>query len=301
MIFYMEKILIATDLDGTLIGDDEKVSEKNLEAMRKAVDMGIYVVPTTGRSYYEMPEVLRSVKPFTHCICSDGAVLFHKDGDKIAQELFSRETAQDIYEILSDYDTMTELYIDGVPVTDVKYLTDEGLEYFRVEENYKSVIRDTHRGVADSPLFFKDNFHRVEMFNVFFHDYDEREEAFKRLGEIEEIETTTSMRSNIEILRKSVNKGTGLTALCRILGVKKENVYVMGDSRNDISMFKAAGTGCSVKNACLELKAAADRIICSNNENAFDFILKLVMKERRLVPAMGAYRAYAGSSVTAHI
>ena len=47
--------LIASDIDGTLVGDDSVVSRENLEAIKRIKELGVYFVPTSGRSFFEMP------------------------------------------------------------------------------------------------------------------------------------------------------------------------------------------------------------------------------------------------------
>lgn len=269
----MKMKFYATDLDGTLISEDGSVSRKNIDAMKKAVEDGFFVAPTTGRSYYEMPEVLREEKPFTHCICSNGAVIFDGNINVLWESTFPEDVTDKIISVLSEYDTMIEVYADGTPTAEQKYLNKEAYEHFRIEENYHAVMDETRKGVDDISKFLKESGLRVEIFNVFFHDADEREEAFERLRKMDIAELTTSMQSNMELLQKGVNKGTALTRLMDIIGVTKEETAAAGDSQNDLSMFSAVGKKLAVSNACDELKAIATDIICSNDEGSADYAL----------------------------
>lgn len=269
----MKMRLYATDLDGTLIAEDGSVSTKNIEAMEKGRRNGIFVVPTTGRSYFEMPLVLREKKPFAYCICSNGAVIFDRDINVLWESVFSKEQTKQIVDILSEYDTMIEIYADGTPTAEQKFLNKEAYEYFRIEENYHSVIDETRKGVENIYTFVETG-KGAEMFNVFFRDADERAEAFERIRAMDIAELTTSMQSNMEILQKGVNKGTALAWLMNKLGVKSEEAAAAGDSRNDISMFSAVSKKLAVANACDALKNIATEVICSNDENSADYALK---------------------------
>lgn len=266
--------LAATDLDGTLIASNGEISTENFEAMEKAVKEGLYIVPTTGRSFYEMPEELRERKSYTHCICSNGAVIFDRDGNEIWKSTFSNENTLELFSILSEYDTMIEVYTKGVPVTEKSKLTKKSYIHYRVEENYHDVLTASRKGVENLEAFLTESKEGAEMFNIFFSDADERKEAFERIGKLEYTELTTSMASNMEILQRRVNKGSSLKMLCEKLKVKKEEVMAMGDSRNDITLLSAAGIPLAVSNACDDLKEKAKEIICSCDESAMAFALK---------------------------
>ena len=265
--------LAATDLDGTLIASNGEISIENFEAMEKAVKEGLYIVPTTGRSFYEMPEELRERKSYTHCICSNGAVIFDRDGNEIWKSTFSKENTLELFSILSEYDTMIEVYTKGVPVTEKSKLTKKSYIHYRVEENYHDVLTASRKGVENLEAFLTESKEGAEMFNIFFSDADERKEAFERIGKLEYTELTTSMASNMEILQRRVNKGSSLKMLCEKLKVKKEEVMAMGDSRNDITLLSAAGIPLAVSNACDDLKEKAKEIICSCDESAMAFAL----------------------------
>lgn len=273
--------LAATDLDGTLISSNGEISNENFEAMENAMNNGLYVVPTTGRSFYEMPESLREKKTYTHCICSNGAVIFDRDGKAIWKSTFSKAETMELFSILSEYDTMIEVYTKGTPVTEKSKLTKESYIHYRVEENYHDVLTATRKGTENLESFLTENDEGAEMFNIFFSDMDERKEAFERIGKLNNVELTTSMESNMEILQRSVNKGSSLTMLCEKLNVKKEEVMAMGDSRNDLTLLSAAGTALAVANACDDLKQVADEVICSCDESAMAYALSRFVQEEK--------------------
>lgn len=168
---------------------------------------------------------------------------------------------------------MIEVYTKGTPVTEKSKLTKESYIHYRVEENYHDVLTATRKGTENLESFLTENDEGAEMFNIFFSDADERKEAFERIGKLNNVELTTSMESNMEILQRSVNKGSSLTMLCEKLNVKKEEVMAMGDSRNDLTLLSAAGTALAVANACDDLKQVADEVICSCDESAMAYAL----------------------------
>jgi len=101
----------------------------------------------------------------------------------------------------------------------------------------------------------------------------DRAECLERIhNRYPEIEVVSSMGNNLEIMNKSTNKGTGLKRLCEMLSLDIGRTLALGDSKNDMDMFKAAGICYAVSNACGEIKAAANGIICSNNDNVIQYV-----------------------------
>lgn len=71
----------------------------------------------------------------------------------------------------------------------------------------------------------------------------------------------------LEVIPSIVNKGLGLRAACAAIGLLPEEAIAFGDSENDIEMLQAAGMGVAMGNADDAVKAAADRVTLSNNDN----------------------------------
>ena len=68
--------LIAFDLDGTLLRNDKTVSERTMKALQRAADQGIYLVPSTGRIFDAMPEVVRNMPFVRYAITVNGAAVY---------------------------------------------------------------------------------------------------------------------------------------------------------------------------------------------------------------------------------
>ena len=86
---------------------------------------------------------------------------------------------------------------------------------------------------------------------------------------------------NLEIFNKIATKGYGVEQLCSMLGISRQEMITVGDSDNDVTMLEAAGLGLAVKNAALSTKNAADKIICSNDENILCCILENILAENK--------------------
>lgn len=127
--------------------------------------------------------------------------------------------------------------------------------------------------VKSLAALFDDKSHKTESFDVFFKYKTERAECEKRLKTVfGGICITSSLTNNLEICPPGVSKGAALTQLCEELGVDMRNVSVVGDSLNDISLFKMQAKKYAVSNACCEVRNLADKVICSNDENIMCYL-----------------------------
>lgn len=273
--------LIASDLDGTLLSSDTNVSRENLNAVEFLTKKGCTVALVTGRTFYEIPQELRDCSGINYFVYSNGAGIFSKKDGTIYSSPIKRETALELFQIINKYDTFIELYCDGAPIVDAEKFSDDFFNYYEIDKDF---LPEMHKSRVPVESFFSylsdNNEDCLEMFDVFFKSQSERSACKKEIKEkYPEIEITTSMTNNLEIMNKGINKGTGLERLCRELGISTDSVIALGDSKNDLTFFKKAGKRYAVSNACKELKEISDKIICSNNEHVMQYMLKEIKNE----------------------
>ena len=75
-----------------------------------------------------------------------------------------------------------------------------------------------------------------------------------------------SQKYLIEVLTKGVNKAFGLEKLAQKLNIQPSEIVAIGDAANDIEMLEYAGLAIAMGNASEEVKAIAD-IVTDTNEN----------------------------------
>lgn len=73
---------------------------------------------------------------------------------------------------------------------------------------------------------------------------------------------------------KGVDKASGAERVAQYYGLKMEEVMAFGDGGNDISIVQAAGVGVAMDNACDELKAVADYVTTSVDDDGVYNALK---------------------------
>ena len=263
--------LIVSDLDGTLLGSDMKLSQKNGDAIDKLCDMGIEFVPSSGRTFYEIPSEVRENPYFRYIIYSNGTAIHDKNaGCDIVSNCISRNAVKEAMDILSDYDTFLSTHAEGHALVDVK-IVDEDYAYYQINDYYKSLFKKAKK--SDDINAFTRKSRAVEALVIFFHSDDELVKCRERFLKIDGITVTSSIGHNIELCSAKAGKGAALASLAKILDIPKEKIIAVGDNMNDTSMFSEAGLSLCTSNGNEDAKKLADRVICSNDEGIAGYVL----------------------------
>lgn len=264
---------IASDLDGTLISSDNEVSEENLDAIDRMHNALVRFIVLTGRTLYEVPLELRHNDSIDYIIYSNGVGIWDRKRGLLKNNFIDDEKAKKVFEILSEYETFTEIYSGGRPYVDASKFDSEHFLYYKIDKGFIPEMNKSRVKIPSLRKIIDDSNDKVEMFDVFFRYEKERQECLKRLkNDFDDLFVTSSMSNNLEIVRAGNSKGNTLIEFCNKMGIDIKSVTVLGDSRNDISAFETDAKGYAVANACDELKNLADKVICSNDENVMRFM-----------------------------
>ena len=259
--------LIALDLDGTLLDSEKRLSETNRAALEKAASEGIYIVPTTGRFYSAMPEVIRSLPFVRYAILINGACVLDADTDKILYRAEMKwERAVSIMEYLDTKDVIYDCYMDNQAWM-TKALK-EKIGEFAPNEHYRRMLQDLRQPVDELKAFITDKKHSIQKIQFFFRDPAMRSDFIADLSDRFPNEAISSaVINNIEINHKIANKGNAIRRLSKKLGFGPENVMSFGDGLNDLPMIISAGLGVAMDNASDYIKARADYVTdtCDND------------------------------------
>lgn len=264
---------IASDLDGTLISSDNEVSEENLDAIDRMHNALVRFIVLTGRTLYEVPLELRHNDSIDYIIYSNGVGIWDRKRGLLKNNFIDDEKAKKVFEILSEYETFTEIYSGGRPYVDASKFDSEHFLYYKIDKGFIPEMNKSRVKIPNLRKIIDDSNDKVEMFDVFFRYEKERQECLKRLkNDFDDLFVTSSMSNNLEIVRAGNSKGNTLIEFCDKMGINIKSVTVLGDSRNDISAFETEAKGYAVANACDELKNLADKVICTNDENVMRFM-----------------------------
>ncbi len=246
--------LLATDLDGTLMGPSKVIPPRTYQALHKAMDAGCWLSLATGRAFTTASYFARELGINAPLICYQGALIQDlRDGTvvyratlplKVARRLaaFTQARRLSVQVYLEDHQAYTER---AKPVVDT-LLDKSGRALIEVGDLVAWLSR------LDRPPY---------KFLI-----EERPEAMAELVRALECEfagavhITRSLDRLVEVTGPEASKGQALAHLAAHLGVAQEATMAMGDHDNDASMIAWAGLGVAIGNASPAAKAVADVI-----------------------------------------
>lgn len=226
-------MIIAFDLDGTILKNDKTVSAFSIDVFEKLLSKGHYLVPCTGRPFKGMPDLFHSNKMFRYSITSTGTLVYDNLVDRYIKEVCF--TPEDFIKIIDFFDQYTDVDIDfmirGQAYSDQYTLNH--LDDYHVEPAIKELILATRIAIDGS---IRDDIIKHQRYanriNILFKNLSECNELLAKRSELP-FYFTSSLPNNGEITPDFANKETGILALCDYLKVPYSDVVFFGDSYND--------------------------------------------------------------------
>lgn len=251
--------LIALDLDGTLLTDGRTVSEENKKAISYAMEKDVIVVVATGRVTQSGRVFSRMIGAEAYIISSNGARIFDLQHRKVIYE--DGLDINDAKKVAGYFESLGVYY--HAYVDDVMYVRYDGGPLIFYTEQNKLVEPDLRMDIRlcdDYESVFLKNRDKISKVMTIDDDLTLIAEMKQELMKNENIVIMKSHNNNLEVMNKTVGKGSALMHLADHLGILREEVIAIGDNDNDISMIRWAGMGIAMGNSIDELKAEADDI-----------------------------------------
>lgn len=279
----MDIRLIALDLDGTLLTTDKRLTKHTIQVLSRAAEKGVSIVPATGRSLGGLSPKIRELPFIRYAITVNGAAVWDMERQELlVRRAFSTERALELWDFIGRYRTMRDACIDGVARMEPEYYNK--VEIFMPDEPRRMLVRSTRKPTEGLRELVADPNTTVEKFNLFFRAAaeEERQQARRELERLfDGLSVTSSLGNNLEINHADATKGKGLLSLAAHLGLETGQIMAFGDGENDVSMLQAAGCGVAMENAPEEVKAAADLVTLSNDEEGVAYCIeKYVLTDR---------------------
>ncbi|EUJ25657.1 Sugar phosphatase SupH [Listeria grayi] len=263
----MEKYLICTDIDGTLITSDQQVPPKTLALLQELIAQGHHFAVSTGRMFQSANKFARLVDESGNVICSNGSVV-SSGGETLFRQGLDPESIQTVFDICTLHQVPLFFFSENTvfyTMTPPSYITDEA-EQGRVDGT-KLVHLESQEDVKR---------HQAEIINAITieEDLPEKLTAVREaLEKVAGIRTLSSHFNNIEILPEGIDKEHAVERLRQHLEVKPEHVIAFGDGENDLQMLRYAGVGVAMGNAADFVKEHASYVTTSNeNEGIYEFL-----------------------------
>lgn len=282
--------LIALDIDGTLIDKNRDITPITKKTIKIALAQGYLVTLNTGRSFHSAKKYADQLQLKLPIVAANGAMIRDSNTMEILKLTnFKRRVAKKIAKLLDEQkDIVTQGYhTDGIITSGlgiwglVKLSTKSGgFSIKKLQEYYneyklcrikrkRSLVKgieatDIHKFfVAAKKEAGKELEKKLSKYNCIVESHYE------------------GLNGYLEIIPKGVSKGEGLKFIANYCGINMDETIAMGDSANDVSMFKVAGLPVAMANGTDYAKSHSQHITFSNCDDG----VAAVIKEFMLTPA----------------
>ena len=277
--------LLAVDMDGTCLDARSRMTDRTLQALRKAAEKGVVIVPATGRNLECIPHRLaagtlrRTGTPddyankglFRYVISSNGArVTDICERKTIFRASVKREDALTLLENCRGKGLGIASHVRHRYLLQGRFLTTAGLLIYGKDAQGVYCVRDME-------TFVRRNDCEVEEFQFYFLLPGAKEKVRTILKEYPSLHAAYT-GIYVEVYSRDASKGNALAALAGHLGIRQEEIACIGDGENDLSMFVSSGLKIAMGNAVDKLKVQADHIAESNrNDGAAKTIERYIL------------------------
>lgn len=258
--------LIALDLDDTLLDSDLQISPDSRQAIEQVRQRGIIVTIATGRMYLSARPYALQLGLATPLITYEGAWVKNSQSEEI---LYAKPVphpeAREVMQFFRDRGVHFHSYYDDQLV--MESLTREGQAYARLAGVEIHLMKDLIAGL--------DGHEAMKIMAIANHEptlLDIEQSLLARYGD--RLHITRSKPHFLEVMHPEADKAKALQVIARHYGLERREVMAVGDSYNDLEMIAWAGVGVAMGNAVPEVKAQADWVTGSNDEEGVAQVLR---------------------------
>lgn len=248
---------VAFDLDDTILRDDLTISDYTVHVLRRLHSDGCRIIAASGRARLSMKPYVDQLGCVDAYISCNGAEIWDgPSGSLIRHELFSAETAREIARFAEEHDCYAQTYEED------RFCFNRYGEY---ADRYAMSARLKGEYVGKLSDYIQEPRNKIHLM-----DDEARISVLYREAVIRfdgRASVTCSKPVYLEFNPVRATKGIALDALAEHLCILPGQIIAFGDSLNDLSMLRTAGTSVSVSNGWPEIRPYCDYVCGSNNED----------------------------------
>lgn len=240
--------LIASDMDGTLLDPYTNISQANIDAIHRLSDYDVEFLICSGRDHHDAKGMMDSCGITCGYICLSGAVIYDQAGTQMANLPLNKQNLKDISHVFGEFGAAMDVltshgrYSTADPERKILELYD----FLNGRAPFSGEIPDEIRAAAkermDTMTFVRDLGEipaDADIYKICGNDLDcdlviRMKEAFTNYPDLA---AASSFPNNIELTNTAAQKGNALKTYAVAKGISLDDVMVLGDSDNDISMF----------------------------------------------------------------
>jgi Cof subfamily protein (haloacid dehalogenase superfamily) len=248
----MNKYLIITDLDHTLLNKKSKISLTSKLYIKKLIKQGHYFILASGRPYQACINFYNELKLNSYLVCDNGGSIIHPlDNSKNIIKNIPLDIFKEFLNEIKDY-----IYAGMSATQEVVYYQNPELipDWMKHDIKERKIIVGNLNEIVETSSINPNIFIKTEYLEIVKEIL--AKEKYKNIISYRHWSTNKPYTS-FEIYRFDATKGNALKDLKRILNIKEENDLAFGDQLNDLEMIKAAFNGVAMINGRNELKDIA--------------------------------------------
>lgn len=262
--------LIASDVDGTLLDPEERVTPRTRDAITAAVASGAHFVLATGRPPRWIPQVSEALGFAPIAVCANGAVLYDAAADRVISAVtLPIDTLTELAEIAVRVIPGAGLAVERIgrsahDTATPQFVSAPGYEHAWLNpDNTEVSYEDLLSAPAVKLLVRKPGMPSAELAAA----------LNRHVGLLADITYSTN-NGLVELSPTGISKAVGVEELARPLGIGAEDVVAFGDMPNDVPMLLWAGHGVAMGNAHPETIAAANEVTAPNSDDGLARVLE---------------------------
>ena len=267
----MDYKLIAMDLDGTLNNDQKIITEKTKAALMATQKRGIRLALASARpspGLFKERDVLR--------LQDYNGILMSYNGGRIVDAATGKVLFETSMDLAQTKQVLRRL--EALPVTPI---LDDGVQFYVADKNgYKVDYECKNNNMTCTEVGNLADFLSFAPIKILMSvQPEELAEVQKQIADFlpETLTVVQTAAFYLEVIPKVINKGQGIRDICAVLGIDPSEVISFGDAANDIPMLREAGMGVAMGNAAETVKAAANMVTLSNNEDGIAAALEKLL------------------------
>lgn len=267
----MKQHLIVLDLDGTLLNDQQQISDHTKKVLLKAQDEGHIVMIATGRPFRASSLYYNELQLSTPIVNFNGALIHHPK-NKSWEPIHSPIQKSVVDDVVDSVDTFQYKNLVAEIMDDVYiHVEDQAMADWFKMGNPRVTMGNLKFNLPENPtsLLISANAQNIPLIRNHLQEVHAELIEHRRWG---------APFNVIEIVRKGLNKAVGVAAISKYLDIPKERIIAFGDEDNDLEMIDYAGIGVAMSNGIEDLKKIANEITLSNNEDGIAIFLKERLK-----------------------
>ena len=276
--------LITIDIDGTLLNSYGEVTDRNKQAIQKALDKNIDVVLTSGRMPKAILPIASEINSNKYLISGNGAAIYDIQNDEIIYNNYM--TKKKVLEIIDICEKNSMFYNIYTNTSILTKTLNYNILYYHNENKKNPEDKRIKINVINDLREYVKNYEGDDFLKFTICDNDKMVfksiiNKLKTIRDIDVLEVSHMSKKIIkhgtedfeisyfytEISNKNVNKWSAIEELIKILDITKEEVLAIGDNINDKEMIENAGVGVVTGNSSPAMKEIADEVVASNNES----------------------------------